>query len=137
MVPLICVGEDEEERASGETEEVLTRQVTAALEGLPPTKVGGLVVAYEPVWAIGTGNTASSEDAEAGCGHVRSVVAEVAGEPASATVRVLYGGSVTAENTAELVSGKNVDGFLVGGASLRAAEFVQIVRAAAPGKGHR
>ena len=137
MVPVICVGEDEDERAADETEDVLTRQVTAALEGLPPAQVGGLVVAYEPIWAIGTGKTASAEDAEAGCGHVRSVVAEVAGEPASETVRVLYGGSVTAENTAELVSGKNVDGFLVGGASLRAVEFVEIVRAAAPAKGRR
>ena len=137
MVPVICVGEDEEERAADETEDVLTRQVTAALDGLPPAQVGGLVVAYEPVWAIGTGKTASAEDAQAGCGHVRSVVASVAGEPAAQTVRLLYGGSVTAETTTDLVSGKDVDGFLVGGASLRAVEFVEIIRATAPGRGRR
>ena len=93
------------------------------------------MVAYEPVWAIGTGQTASAEDAQAGCAHVRSVVGEVAGEEAAGSIRVLYGGSVTAETTPELVSGEDVDGFLVGGASLRAAEFVAIVRATAPVRG--
>jgi triosephosphate isomerase (TIM) len=135
MVPVICVGEDQAERAREETEQVLTRQVTAALEGLAPARVEGLVIAYEPVWAIGTGNAASAEDAQSGCAHVRSVVAEMAGEQAGNSVRVLYGGSVTAETTPELVAGKDVDGFLVGGASLRAVEFVAIVRATAPGRG--
>jgi triosephosphate isomerase len=137
MVPVICVGEDEQQRDGGETEEVLTRQVTAAIERLPPAQVGAMVVAYEPVWAIGTGNTASAEDAQSGCAHVRSVVSEVAGEQAGSSLRVLYGGSVTAESTPDLVSGKDVDGFLVGGASLRAVEFVAIIRATAPARGRR
>jgi triosephosphate isomerase len=132
MVPIVCVGEDGAERESDQTEEVLTRQVTAALEGLPGTQVGGLVVAYEPVWAIGTGVTASAQDAQSGCAHVRSVVGSVSGATAAATVRVLYGGSVTPDTTAELAACDDVDGFLVGGASLRAPEFVSIVRAAAP-----
>jgi triosephosphate isomerase len=93
------------------------------------------VVAYEPVWAIGTGQTASAQDAQAGCAHVRSVVGEVAGEDAAVSIRVLYGGSVTPDTTPELASGEDVDGFLVGGASLRAAEFVAIVRGAAPVRG--
>jgi triosephosphate isomerase (TIM) len=132
MTPIVCVGEDEAEREAGQTNEVLSRQVTAALEGLNSTQVGGLVVAYEPVWAIGTGKTASAEDAEAGCGHIRSVVTGLSGEDAAASIRIQYGGSVTADTTAELASCKDVDGFLVGGASLRAADFVAIVRATGP-----
>ncbi len=134
MKPVVCVGEDGEERERGETEEILTGQVTAALKGLPPAQIAAMVVAYEPVWAIGTGKTASAGDAQAGCAHVRAVVSELAGENAAASLRVLYGGSVTADTTAELISGEDVDGFLVGGASLRAAEFVAIVRGAAPAR---
>jgi len=137
MTPLVCVGEDGDERERGETEEVLTGQVTAALKGLPAAQVGTMVVAYEPVWAIGTGQTASAQDAQAGCAHVRSVVGEVAGKEAAGSIRVLYGGSVTPDTTPELASGEDVDGFLVGGASLRAAEFVAIVRGAAPARGKR
>jgi triosephosphate isomerase (TIM) len=137
MVPVVCVGEDEDERQRDETEQVLGRQVSAALYGLPPDQVEGMVMAYEPIWAIGTGNTASAEDAQSGCAYVRSVVSSVAGEQAADSVRILYGGSVTAETTPDLVSGKDVDGFLVGGASLRAAEFVAIVRATAPARGRR
>jgi triosephosphate isomerase len=137
MTPVVCVGEDGEERERGETEEILTGQVTAALKGLPPAQVGAMVVAYEPVWAIGTGQTATAADAQSGCAHVRTVVGEVAGEKAAATVRVLYGGSVTADTASELISGSDVDGFLVGGASLRAAEFVAIVRGALPGTAKR
>jgi triosephosphate isomerase len=137
MTPIICVGEDETERDAGETEGVIVRQVGAATEGLSKAQVGGIVVAYEPIWAIGTGNTASPEDAQAGCARIRDVVASGPGEEAAGTLRVLYGGSVTAENTAELSGGKDVDGFLVGGASLRAAEFVSIIRAASPAAARR
>jgi triosephosphate isomerase len=137
MTPVVCVGEDGDERERGETEEVLTGQVTAALKGLPPAQVGAMVVAYEPVWAIGTGQTASTDDAQSGCAHVRTVVGEVAGDKAAAAIRVLYGGSVTADTAQQLISGADVDGFLVGGASLRAAEFVAIVRGAAPGTAKR
>ncbi len=134
MTPVVCVGEDGDERERGETEEILTGQVTAALKGLPPAQVGALVVAYEPVWAIGTGQTASAGDAQSGCAHVRKVVGEVAGDKAAASIRVLYGGSVTPDTAPELISGGDVDGFLVGGASLRAPEFVAIVRGAAPSR---
>jgi triosephosphate isomerase (TIM) len=131
MVPVVCVGEDEEERERRETDEVLSRQVTSALKGIPPAKVAGMVVAYEPVWAIGTGRTASADDAQSGCEHVRSVVGEVATEEASRSLRILYGGSVNPDTAPELASCKDVDGFLVGGSSLRASEFVAIIRATA------
>lgn len=132
MTPILCVGEDGEEREREETLDVLTRQVTSALKGVPDAQVGGMVVAYEPIWAIGTGTSASSDDAQAGCEHVRSVVTDLAGAPAGDSVRVQYGGSVSAETARELVAGKDVDGFLVGGASLKASDFVEIVRATAP-----
>jgi triosephosphate isomerase (TIM) len=132
MTPILCVGEDESQRDADETAEVINRQVKSAFEGLTVSQVAQSVVAYEPIWAIGTGNTASAQDAGAGCAQVRSVVAEVAGEDAAASVRVLYGGSVTAETTPDLASSRDVDGFLVGGASLRPSEFVDIVRAASP-----
>jgi triosephosphate isomerase len=132
MTPVVCVGEDEEEREQNETEEVLTRQITVALKGLPPTQVAGMVVAYEPVWAIGTGRTAGADDAQSGCSHIRSVVDGVVGGQAAGSLRILYGGSVTADTTSDLASCEDVDGFLVGGASLRAPEFVAIIRAASP-----
>jgi triosephosphate isomerase (TIM) len=132
MTPIICVGEDETEREDQKTEDVIGGQVSAATAGLPVSQVAGLVIAYEPIWAIGTGNAASPDDAQAGCAFVRSVVASSAGEAAAGTLRVLYGGSVSGETTAELAAGADVDGFLVGGASLRAPEFVSIIRAAAP-----
>lgn len=134
MTPVVCVGEDGDERERGETEEIVSGQVTAALKGLPPAQVGAMVVAYEPVWAIGTGQTASAGDAQAGCAHVRVVVSDIAGEEAAASIRILYGGSVSADTAPELISGQDVDGFLVGGASLRPVEFVTIVRGAAPAK---
>ena len=131
MVPIVCVGEDEDERERGETDEILSRQVTAALKGLPPALVSGMIVAYEPVWAIGTGRTAGAYDAQSGCAHVRSVVGDVATEDASSSLRVLYGGSVNPDTAPELAGCKDVDGFLVGGSSLRASEFVSIVRSTA------
>jgi triosephosphate isomerase (TIM) len=132
MTPILCVGEDEVQRDARETDEVITGQVTRALEGLTVSQMATTVVAYEPIWAIGTGNTASAQDAGSGCAQVRSAVASVAGEEAASSIRVLYGGSVTAESAPELSSARDVDGFLVGGASLRAPEFVAIVRAASP-----
>jgi triosephosphate isomerase (TIM) len=131
MTPVVCVGETEEEREDGETERRLSAQVTAAFEGLPAEQVAGLVVAYEPIWAIGTGRTATAADAQAACAHIRSVVAGLAGAEAAGALRIQYGGSVRPDNAAELVGQADVDGALVGGASLDAPTFAAIVQAAA------
>jgi triosephosphate isomerase len=130
MTPILCVGETEEEREDGETEARLTSQATAALAGLPAEQVAGLVIAYEPIWAIGTGRTATTTDAQSACAHIRTVVGGLAGAEAAAAVRIQYGGSVRPENAAELVGQPDVDGALVGGASLEAAAFAAIVQAA-------
>jgi triosephosphate isomerase (TIM) len=136
MTPVLCVGEDEEQKEQGSTEEVLERQVNSAVEGLSEAQVANMVIAYEPIWAIGTGKTASPDDAQDGCAHIRAVVSGTskAGGKGAPSLRVLYGGSVTSETASELAVGADVDGFLVGGASLRAAEFVAIIRAATPPK---
>jgi triosephosphate isomerase len=130
MVPIVCVGETLEEREAGGTEDRVGTQARAALEGMRPEQVGGLVLAYEPVWAIGTGRNATPDDASAVCGLLRRLVGELAGEEAAASVRIQYGGSVKPSNAAELLSAPDVDGALVGGASLEADDFARIVHAA-------
>jgi triosephosphate isomerase (TIM) len=130
MVPLVCVGETLEEREAGRTEERVTSQARAALEGMSAEQVGALVLAYEPVWAIGTGRNATAEDASSVCGVLRGLVGELAGADAAASVRIQYGGSVKPTNAAELLGAPDVDGALVGGASLEADDFGRIVRAA-------
>jgi len=130
MTPIVCVGETAEEREAGETEGRLTDQTTAALKGLSETEGAGLVVAYEPIWAIGTGVTATGEDAQSACNAIRDLVGEVVGVEAAAGVRIQYGGSVRPENTAELMGQPDIDGLLVGGASLEAAGFAAIVKEA-------
>lgn len=130
MVPLVCVGETLEEREAGRTEERVTSQARAALEGMSAEEVGALVLAYEPVWAIGTGRNATAEDASSVCGVLRGLVGELAGADAAASVRIQYGGSVKPSNAAELLGAPDVDGALVGGASLEADDFGRIVRAA-------
>lgn len=127
LKPIVCVGETLEQRENGEAEVVVGTQVRGALDGLPT--LAGLVVAYEPVWAIGTGLTASPEQAQAMHAYIRDCLADIAEVDAGAT-RVLYGGSVKAANAAELFAQADIDGALVGGAALDASEFLAIVGAA-------
>ena len=138
LVPILCVGEGLEIRQAGEHVAHTTAQLDAALEGITAEQLtagegGGVVIAYEPVWAIGTGEVATPEDAQEVCGAIRSRLAERFGAEAAAIVRILYGGSVKAANTAGILAGPDVDGALVGGASLDADEFAQICRIAADG----
>jgi triosephosphate isomerase (TIM) len=129
LVPILCVGETEGERDGGRTEEVLRAQLEADLAVVPPERLDAVVIAYEPVWAIGTGRTATVEQAAAAIAFARSIVAELdAG--AAARIRILYGGSVKADNAAELMAADGIDGGLVGGASLDPEEFLAICEAA-------
>ncbi len=127
--PIVCVGETLPERESGRTLEVVGRQVRAALSGLGPDSIGGLTVAYEPVWAIGTGKTASAAQAQEVHAAIRGILKDLAPGAADA-VRILYGGSVKPDNAAELMSQPDVDGALVGGASLKAIDFTGIIQGA-------
>lgn len=127
MVPILCCGETLEEREAGDAASKVAGQVRAGLEGVSPAQVGAMVIAYEPIWAIGTGRTASAEDAQEMCKVVRGTVAEVAGDEAAASVRIQYGGSVKPANAAELMAQPDIDGALVGGASLDAEDFAGIV----------
>jgi triosephosphate isomerase len=129
LTPIMCCGETSSERAAGETETKVERQVRAGLSGLRAEQAAALVVAYEPIWAIGTGETATPDDAQATISFIRRVFGEVAAEEAAAAVRILYGGSVKAGNAAALTGRPDVDGALVGGASLDAGEFAAIVKA--------
>src|SRR5688500_7830814 len=133
LVPIVCVGEGLEVRQAGEHVPHTTAQLDAALESLSAEQVAGIVLAYEPVWAIGTGEVATPEDAQEVCGAIRSRLAERFGPETAAVVRILYGGSVKAANTAGILAGPDIDGALVGGASLDADEFAQICRIAAGG----
>lgn len=128
MTPILCVGETLDEREAGEAEAKVERQVAAGLAKVAAEQVAGLVVAYEPIWAIGTGRTASADDAQAMCAVVRATVARVAGQDAADSVRVQYGGSVKGENAAELMAQPDIDGALVGGASLEAESFARIIQ---------
>jgi triosephosphate isomerase len=130
MTPIMCCGETLEEREAGDTESRVSGQVRAGLAGLTAEEVAGLVVAYEPIWAIGTGRVATPEDAQAVCKAIRGVVAEEAGADAGRSVRIQYGGSVKGSNAAELLGQPDIDGALVGGASLDSEDFALIVRAA-------
>jgi triosephosphate isomerase (TIM) len=131
LVPILCVGETLAERDSSRTLEVVERQVEAALRALTPDEAARVVIAYEPVWAIGTGRTATPEQAQEVHDFIRRRVARSHGDPVGAAVRILYGGSVKPDNAVELMGQRDVDGALVGGASLKADSFLAIVRAAA------
>jgi triosephosphate isomerase len=125
--PIICVGEDLQQNEAGQTMSVIDRQVTAALQGLDSSKVNGCVIAYEPIWAIGTGKPATGEGANQVIGAIRRKAAELHNGEVAQAMRIQYGGSVNSKNIAEFVSQPEIDGALVGGASLDADEFVRIV----------
>jgi triosephosphate isomerase len=128
ITPIVCVGEALDIRKAGEQVPYVLAQVDGSLEGLTADQVAGLVIAYEPVWAIGTGEVATPEDAQEVCQAIRARIAEVWGADAGNSVRVLYGGSVKSNNVAAIMAKPDVDGALVGGASLDPDEFVGIVR---------
>jgi triosephosphate isomerase len=128
MTPILCVGETLEERDSGRTEDKVVGQVKAGLAGLAPDQAGGAVIAYEPIWAIGTGRNASSEDAGQVVGVIRSTVASMFGPDAGEAVRIQYGGSVKPANIREFMAHPDIDGALVGGASLDPDDFALIVK---------
>jgi triosephosphate isomerase len=128
LEPILCVGETEEARDGGETETVLERQLQADLAGVEPGDLDGIVVAYEPIWAIGTGRTATPEQAQVACAFIRDVLR--ARGAAADRIRILYGGSVKPANAAELLALPDVDGALVGGAALDPEDFAAIVEAA-------
>jgi len=127
LIPIVCVGETLAQRDTGQTDDVLTQQIHSGLAGLTPDKVAGLVVAYEPVWAIGAGRNATPQQAAEAHLHIRKRLAADHSRSAADAVRILYGGSVKASNAAELMTSPDVDGALVGGASLAADDFLGIM----------
>ena len=129
LEPILCVGESEAQRDADETAAVLTRQIEADLAAVGDERLGSVVIAYEPIWAIGTGRTASTEQAQEACAQIRALLAARSPDAAEA-VRILYGGSMKPANAGELISQADVDGGLVGGASLDPADFAAIVGAA-------
>lgn len=131
LKPIICVGETLEEREAGQTVSKVASQVKAAMKDLTAEQAAQSVVAYEPIWAIGTGKTATAADANEVCGEVRKAIAEVFSEDVAEQTRIQYGGSVKPANVEELLSMEHIDGALVGGASLEAASYLQLLEAGA------
>ena len=131
LTPIVCVGETEAEYDSGQTGEVVRRQISLGLAGVDPAKAAEIIVAYEPVWAIGTGKASNPEDANAVLAdHIRPALAELFGAEAAQAIRIQYGGSVNGSNAADFFNQPEIDGALVGGASLKEDDFVAIVKAA-------
>ena len=130
LLCLLCIGETLDERQAGETDAVNERQLRAGLAGVPASALDNLVIAYEPVWAIGTGRTASPEDAQQAHAAIRGVLQSIASETIADATRILYGGSVKPDNAAELFAKPDIDGGLIGGASLDAGAFASICQAA-------
>ena len=127
LIPVLCVGESLAQREAGRVEAVIHAQLAGAVAGVEPSRLGRMVVAYEPVWAIGTGRTATPDIADQAHGVIREWLAEHCSESMSAAARILYGGSVKPANVGELMSRENIDGALVGGASLDAGSFARII----------
>lgn len=128
LIPILCVGETEEQRDAGQAEDVVTTQVAEGLAGVRISSSDELVIAYEPVWAIGTGRTATPEDAQTMHAYIRGILAERYGQALAEGVRILYGGSVKPHNVDELMAQPDIDGALVGGASLEVESFTRIVK---------
>ena len=129
MQPIFCVGESEETREAGKTEDFIASQIKLGLAGVCEDDITRVIIAYEPVWAIGTGKTASAAQAEEVCRFIRSILSELYGEKANA-VSIIYGGSMNENNAAELLAEPNIDGGLIGGASLKPSSFAKIIDAA-------
>ncbi len=130
LVPIICIGETLAERQAGRTDAIVQEQTTRALQGITPEQMETVVFAYEPVWAIGTGEVCQPDEANRVCGVVRAAVREMAGDTAAEGVRIQYGGSMKPDNAVDLLARPHIDGGLIGGASLKAADFAAIVAAA-------
>ena len=128
LKPIVCIGETLEEREAGITNEVVCRQTKLALLGLSAEEVAGMILAYEPIWAIGTGKTATSDDANDTIGAIRNAVKEVYGDKAAQSIRIQYGGSMKPSNASELMAKPEIDGGLIGGAALKAEDFAGIVK---------
>jgi triosephosphate isomerase len=127
LIPIVCVGETLEDREAGRTEQVVETQIRGSLKGLDEVRAAGIVVAYEPVWAIGTGRTATPQQAEEVHAFIRKLLGQLFSEDAAAQIRIQYGGSVKPGNAKELLGQPNIDGALVGGASLKVDDFVGII----------
>ena len=131
IVPIICCGETLAEREAGTTEQKVAGQITAALSGFAAQQVEHMVIAYEPIWAIGTGKTATADDANQVCGAIRAVVEQLYNADTAQAIRIQYGGSVKPDNIVELLSKEHIDGALVGGASLQPESYIKLLEAAA------
>jgi len=127
LIPIFCVGETLDQRKNGHAEDVLNSQIVYGLMGIDDAEVKDIIIAYEPVWAIGTGMSATGHQAEEMHLYIRSIIENFSGELVSKSVRIIYGGSVTPENTPELLQNENIDGLLVGGASLNGESFFKII----------
>ena len=133
---VLCIGEKLEQRVTGQTDHINELQLERALKHTKPEQLGKLVVAYEPVWAIGTGKTATPQDAQAAQAHIRTVLGEMFGKDAAATIRIQYGGSMNAANAQSLMAEQDINGGLIGGASLKVEDFTSICQAAAASVKH-
>jgi triosephosphate isomerase len=131
LKPILCVGESLAEREAGSTLKVVQTQVEGSLEGVGRDQAAGVIIAYEPVWAIGTGKVATADQAQEVHSFIRELLTKLFGEPAAQRMRILYGGSMKPSNAAELLAQRDIDGGLIGGASLEARSFLELVRAAA------
>ena len=130
LLPIVCVGEHLEERENNLTNQVLTKQIKGAFAGVSAIDMERIVIAYEPIWAIGTGRTATAEQADESCGYIRQLIRELYGSSVADSIRIQYGGSVKPENIDELLAKENIDGVLIGGASLDPDKFIYMANAA-------